>query len=385
MKQTIMLLFVLAVTVIYTAVSWYIYSRGAKALEGTNFLKTFKWAYWILAATFIIGQFLERGNPGLLARIISHIGSVWLAFFLYLLLFALVIDIFRVFQYFFTLFPISLTSGVFSGKMLFIYGVSIASIVTIGGYINAHYPITKEVEVEIDKKQSSRDELKVVLATDVHLGVILGKNHAIKLMEKINGQNPDIVIFAGDLVDHNPVPVVKNNMGACLEKINAPLGVYAITGNHEFIGKPEISIDYFTKHGVRYIRDSIITIDGVIQIAGRDDREKKQFTGEERKSIDEVLNNKEENLPLILLDHQPVDYAKAEKYGVDLMLSGHTHKGQLWPFSYLTNAIYVNHFGLKHIGKSWFYTSSGFGTWGPPVRVGNRPELVVFKIKLKSK
>ncbi len=98
-----------------------------------------------------------------------------------------------------------------------------------------------------------------------------------------------------------------------------------------------------------------------------------------------MLNNKEENLPLILLDHQPVDYAKAEKYGVDLMLSGHTHKGQLWPFSYLTNAIYVNHFGLKHIGKSWFYTSSGFGTWGPPVRVGNRPELVVFKIKLKSK
>ncbi len=270
-----MLLFVLAATVIYTAVSWYVYSRGAKALEGTNFLKTFKWAYWILAATFIIGQFLERGNPGLLARIISHIGSVWLAFFLYLLLFALVIDIFRVFQYFFTLFPISLTSGVFSGRMLFIYGVSIASIVTIGGYINAHYPITKEVEVEIDKKQSSRDELKVVLATDVHLGVILGKNHAIKLMEKINGQSPDIVIFAGDLVDHNPVPVVKNNMGACLEKINAPLGVYAITGNHEFIGKPEISIDYFTKHGVKYIRDSIITIDGVIQIAGRDDREKK--------------------------------------------------------------------------------------------------------------
>jgi predicted MPP superfamily phosphohydrolase len=383
MKQSMMLLFVLIALTVIGGISWYIYSRGAKALEGNSILPFFTWSFWMLIATFIIGQIFERGNPGMFAITISRIGSISLAFFLYLLLFVLLVDLVRIFQHFFHLIPSTLTSSVLSGKMLFIYGVSIATIVTIGGAINAHYPNVKEIELTVKRKDSSRDKLKVVLATDVHLGVMLGQRHVRKLVKQINAQKPDLVLFGGDLVDHNPNPVMKFDMGTYFDKINAPLGVFATTGNHEFMGNPDVTIKYFSQHGVKFIRDSIVTIDGIVQIIGRDDKDKTQITGKERKDIKEILQINNQNLPLLLVDHQPVEYEIARENGIDLMMSGHTHKGQLWPLSFITNLVYENHYGLMQKGSSLFYTSSGYGTWGPPVRTGNRPELVVFNITLE--
>ncbi|PKQ62312.1 hypothetical protein BZG02_13465 [Labilibaculum filiforme] len=383
MKQSMMIIFMAIVMVVFGTVAWYIHSRGAQALAGNSMLSVFSWIFWLLIATFFVGQILERGEPGVMATIISRTGSVGLAFFLYMLLFVLFVDFVRVFQHYFHFIPTSLTSGILSGKMLFIYGLILTTTITIGGFINAHNPIVKEINLEISKKDSKRDSLKVILATDVHLGVMLGRNHAQKLVRQINAQKPDIVLFGGDLVDHNPSPVMKYDMGTYIEKINAPLGVYAVTGNHEFMGKPDVTIDYFTKHSVTYIRDTILDIDGIVQILGRDDRDKSQFTEKARKSIDEIMNTSASNLPLLLVDHQPVEYDTASKNGVDLMMSGHTHKGQLWPLSFITNWVYENDFGLMKKANTWFYTSSGYGTWGPPVRTGNRPELVVFNLSLK--
>ncbi|MDF1550321.1 MAG: metallophosphoesterase [Bacteroidales bacterium] len=383
MKHTVMFIFIIVVTLIYGAVSWYVFSRGVRALEGTVYLRIFKWSFWLIAATFIIGQVLERGNPGLFARVITHIGSVWLAFFFYLLLFVVIVDIFRIFQHFFNIFPASLTSGLLSGNMLFVYALSFAFMVTVGGYINARIPKIKEIDITIDKKQGENRKLKIVLATDVHLGVILGNRRAEKLVEQINQQNADIVLFGGDLVDHNPIPVVKNNIGGHFETIKSRFGVFAITGNHEFIGNADVSADYFLKHGVKYLRDTIITIENILQIAGREDKEKLRFAGLERKPLEDLQKDRDEKLPLILLDHQPVEYAQVENNGIGLMLSGHTHKGQLWPFGFFTNLLYENHYGLIKKGSTWFYTSSGYGTWGPPVRTSNRPELVVINLTLE--
>lgn len=378
-----MIIFFSVVLIIYFSVSWYVYSRGTLALAGSGFQKAFKWAFWLMASTFIIGQILERGSPNAFARAVTLTGSLWLAFFLYALLFVVVVDFFRLLHHFFHVFPQSLTTGVLSGKMLFVYGVTIALVVATGGYFNAQHPRVREVNIEIPKKGAQRDSLRIVLATDVHLGVIWQKDRAQKLLHDINAQKPDLVIFVGDLVDHNPVPVVENDIGKCFEKIEAPLGVFATTGNHEFIGEADISIDYFTGHGVTYIRDSIYTIDNIVQLAGREDREKVNFTGIKRKTIDELLTAKTIDLPLLLLDHQPVEYDKVAAHGIDLMVSGHTHKGQLWPLGFLTRLVYENDFGLIKKGNTHFYTSSGYGSWGPPVRTGNRPELVVFNITFK--
>jgi predicted MPP superfamily phosphohydrolase len=215
------------------------------------------------------------------------------------------------------------------------------------------------------------------------MGAMIGKKRISEMIDKINAQKPDIVLLAGDLVDHNPLFMKFEKIGPEFLRIKAPMGVYAVAGNHEFIGHADVSIDYLQQYGVQYIRDTLINVKDILQIAGRDDRERRQHDGAARKPIDEVMQNINPDMPLILMDHQPVEYKAAAKYGVDLMVSGHTHKGQLWPFGYITNAIFENDYGLMTKGNTHYYTSSGYGTWGPPVRTGNRPELVVITVKGK--
>ncbi len=383
MKQSMMIIFFTVFVLLYVAVNWYVFSRGYKALDGTGFQRVFPWIYWGLAVSFIVGQMLERGDPATFSRLISLMGSLWLATFLYALLFVIAVDLFRLLHYFFNFIPEAITTGFLSGKSLFVYGAVFALGMTVYGYINANNPKINVVNITLDKKNSKADHLRVVLATDVHLGVLLRNKKADQLLKDINAQNADLVLFGGDLVDHNPVPVVKNNMGQYFEQIKATLGVFAVTGNHEYIGHPEISVDYFTKHGVVYLRDTVHTIEDLIHLAGRDDREGRNFNGGRRKSTDELFKNTNGDLPILLLDHQPVEYDNAVRHNVGLMMSGHTHKGQLWPLNYITSLMFENDYGLYKKGNTQFYTSTGYGTWGPPVRTGNRPELVVFNITFK--
>jgi predicted MPP superfamily phosphohydrolase len=384
MKSYAVWIFFSIVSIIYFLVNWYVVSRGVKALSGTSFQLIFKWSYWILSASFLIGQILERGQPSIIARVVTHIGSVWLAVFLYLLLFTLLVDLVRILDARWHFIPNPMFGFASNGVMIFALGWLLALSIVSAGWINARYPRINEVVVNIDKPLGDKNELKIALATDIHMGAMIGKKRIREMVEKINSQEVDMVLLAGDLVDHNPLYVKAANMGPEFENIQAPLGTYAITGNHEFIGHAEVSIDYLKQYGIQYIRDSILNVGSVLQIAGRDDRERRAHDGVARKPIEEVMQHRNPDLPLILMDHQPVEYGKAQEFDVDLMVSGHTHKGQLWPFGYITRAIFENDYGLIRKGKTWFYTSSGYGTWGPPVRTGNRPELVVIHLKGKE-
>jgi predicted MPP superfamily phosphohydrolase len=218
------------------------------------------------------------------------------------------------------------------------------------------------------------------MASDIHLGTIIARRKANRLVETINSLKPDIILFAGDVVDEDLAPVIKNNLGANLLQLKARLGVYAITGNHEYIGGAEPAIKYLTEHGVTMIRDTAIFIDQRFWLAGRDDRDKPRFSGKPRKELAEVLASVDHSYPLILMDHQPFNLEKSVEQGVDLQLSGHTHHGQLWPFNYITSAIYEVSSGYKKIGNTNIFVSNGYGTWGPPVRLGNRPEIVQIKL-----
>jgi hypothetical protein len=169
-----------------------------------------------------------------------------------------------------------------------------------------------------------------------------------------------------------------------LLKLEAPLGVYAITGNHEFIGGVERTTDYLASHGLTLLRDTCVHIAGSFYVAGREDRDKLRFTGVKRNELDELLNGIDKSQPIILLDHQPWELDKAQQAGIDLQISGHTHHGQLWPWGYLTQKIFEVSRGYKQKGDSHFYVSTGYGTWGPPVRTGNRPEIMVFDLEFKQ-
>jgi hypothetical protein len=138
----------------------------------------------------------------------------------------------------------------------------------------------------------------------------------------------------------------------------------------------EPAVKYLEEHGIRVLRDSSILLDGGIVLAGREDRDISRFSGKNRKSVKELLQGRDMNMPVILLDHQPFNLEKAVEAGVDLQLSGHTHHGQMWPLNYLTKAIYQLSSGYLKIGETHFYVSNGVGTWGPPLRSGNRPEIL---------
>jgi len=220
--------------------------------------------------------------------------------------------------------------------------------------------------------------------TDVHLGTIICNSHFMRIVKIINSLNPDIVLFAGDLVDEDIEPVIRQNLGETLRQIKSKYGIYGITGNHEYIGGVEPACKYLIEHGVIMLRDSVAKVANAFTLVGREDVSIRQFNGKKRKQLSELMNGVDTTLPVILMDHQPLRLDDVVDHGVDLQLSGHTHHGQLWPFNYISQAVYELSWGYMKKGSTHFYVSCGVGTWGPPMRTGNRPEVVHVKLKFES-
>jgi predicted MPP superfamily phosphohydrolase len=233
-------------------------------------------------------------------------------------------------------------------------------------------------------KQSLLKELNIALVSDVHLGNIICNSHLTRIVEKINGLNPDVVLIAGDLVDEDIQPVIRMNLGETLRQIKSKYGVYGITGNHEYIGGVEPACKYLTEHGIIMLRDSTLEIAHAFTLVGREDVSIRQFNGRQRKPLNELMSSVNKALPVLLMDHQPLHLNEAVENGADLQVSGHTHHGQLWPFNCIAKAVYEVSWGYLRKAQTQFYVSCGVGTWGPPMRTGNRPEVVNLKLKFGS-
>lgn len=263
-----------------------------------------------------------------------------------------------------------------------IISIVVVSIVLIAGRINALNPHIRQLNIQINKKIEGVPKVTIALISDIHLGALVGPEHLRKMITLINEINPDLVLFAGDVVDEDLGSVINKDLGKCLQEIKAPLGVYAVTGNHEYIGGIDAATHYLQDHGITVLRDSVTQLANGIILIGREDRDCKHFNGFERQPLQELMKDLNPSAPLILLDHQPVRFSEAVKNGIDLQLSGHTHHGQLWPFNIITSRIYRISFGYLRIENTHFYVSCGFGTWGPPIRTSSRPEIV--KIVLRT-
>ncbi|MEI6764566.1 MAG: metallophosphoesterase [Bacteroidota bacterium] len=378
MKTGFFLIFVSIVLAVYAAVNYYIFIRGWQALSGLITLRYwYLGAFLFLSSSYILARFLEYYAPSPVSRMFVWIGSFWLAAMLYFFLIVFLVDIVRMFNYFFHFLPLS--ESLFYGKLKIISisaATGIVAITILAGYINAVNVRVKRIDLQIAKHAGTLHQLNIVMASDIHLGNLVGKNRMGSIVAQINALNPDIVLFAGDVTDEDLRPVIENNLGAMITSIRSKYGVYAITGNHEYIGGAVKAVKYLEEHGVKMLRDTAITIDNSFCLAGRNDKDSRRFTGIERKPFDEVLKDADKNLPLILMDHQPFNLELSENAGVDLHLSGHTHNGQMWPLNYITGALFELDWGYKKRGNTNYYVSCGAGTWGPPVRTGNRPEIV---------
>jgi len=378
MKTGAFIIFFTIVLVIYGLVNTYIFVRGMQAIPAGSVWKPWYIAgFWFVASTFVLARILERTYPCCFTGIVTWIGSFWLAFMLYFLLAVLLIDLVRLVNHFLPFLPRLVYVDYQKTKLIVLFAVTgIVTLMVTAGFINARIPRITRMEIPINKQVLGYKKLNLVMVSDIHLGTIIAKRKANRLVEAINRLDPDIVLFAGDVVDEDLAPVIKNNLGANLVQIRSKLGVYAITGNHEYIGGADRAVNYLTEHGITVLRDTTLLIDHRFWLVGREDRDRQRFTGKGRKSLRELIQQVDKAYPVIVLDHQPFGLGKAVELGVDLQLSGHTHHGQLWPFNHLTSAIYEISSGYRQIGGTHFFVSTGFGTWGPPVRIGNRPEIV---------
>lgn len=375
-----MIVFFLVISAVLFLSSYYVYSRGMIALQGSGYTRIFGWIFWILVATFLMGQIMERGEPSVAGRIVTWTGSLWLSVFLHLFLFVVVVDAGRAIHHFLPFFPARLIAGISNGYLFFFTAIVLAAGISVYGFINARNPQITRLTIHSAKNPPGISQLKIVMVSDVHIGAMTGNQRVEKMIDDIIRLKPDLVIFAGDLVDHNPRFLVSGDIGKHFLRLAPPMGIYAIAGNHEFIGHAEVSIGYMSQHGVKYVRDTVIDLSNGILLAGRDDRDKIRFTGSPRKELGVIMEGVDREKFIILADHQPVEYEAVQQAGIDLMLSGHTHKGQLWPFNFITSAVYPNDYGLVQKGNTFYYTSSGYGTWGPPVRTANRPEMVEITV-----
>jgi predicted MPP superfamily phosphohydrolase len=302
----------------------------------------------------------------------------------YFLVILLAIDLLRLVNLILPILPDFLTRNILHTKQVMaLLIVGIVFLTVVGARFNAMFPRIQTLELTIQKK-SPLKELNMAVVSDVHLGTIICNSHFTRIVEKINSLNPDIVLFAGDLVDEDIQPVIRQNLGETLRQIKSKYGIYGITGNHEYIGGVEPACKYLIEHGVTMLRDSAVQITGAFTLVGREDLSIRQFNGKNRKPLSELMKEVNTSLPVILMDHQPLHLNEAVEQGADLQLSGHTHHGQLWPFNYISQAVYELSWGYKQKGKTHFFVSCGVGTWGPPMRTGNRPEVVNVKLKFEG-
>jgi len=376
-----MLVFLTIFLSLYAAVNYYIFIHGWQALEGLSQLKIAYFIVFLIASlSFIAAKFMEKILSPLLYDILLDIGSFWFAFMLYFFLFILLLDIFHLASLIFHFYPAYISQNYLFVKHITILAVVVVvSIIVAAGYINTRILSVKTLNLELRKGSGNLKELNAVMISDVHLSPINNAEYLAKIVNTVNGLHPDIVFIAGDLVDDNAHILEERNIGPALRDFKSKYGTYAITGNHEFINGIDGCVKYMKDYGLYLLRDSAVKIDNSFYVAGRDDR-----TNRGRKTIPEILNGTDVNLPVILMDHTPFGLDDAMNNKIGLQLSGHTHHAQLFPLNFLTQMIYEKSWGYLRKGSTQYYVSCGVGTWGPPVRTGSPSEIVNLKIKFEE-
>lgn len=375
-KRSFIIFFSVFLT-IYGSISYYIFIQGYQGLEAiTEARAVYTILYIFVASSYLVCRFIERKTINAFTSFLFWIGSFWFAFILYFFLSILVLDLARLINNLAHI--VSFDPATYPATKLYVMLAVVggSSLAIFFGYLNAKRLKVKTFRLDIEKHNAEEPELNIVMASDIHLGTIVAQKRARKIVQTINGLKPDLILLPGDIVDSEIAPVVRLDLGAVLRELSAKYGVYAVTGNHEYIGGINEAVAYIREHRIDLLRDEKRDIAGVTLI-GREDYTIKNS----RKSIPEILGDADRSKPMILMDHQPFHLEEPEQAGIDLQVSGHTHRGQMWPLNYITKRVYEIDWGYLRKGLTHIYVSSGAGTWGPPVKIGNDAEVVQFILR----
>ncbi|OBZ09352.1 metallophosphoesterase [Bacillus sp. FJAT-26390] len=373
---------IFGILLVYSGISFYIGWNGWLLFSTLfNWEKTglYSLVVGLIAYAYIIGRLAYRAPLKPVAEMFKLIGSYWFAVLEYAVLILPIANILSL-----------ILKSVGAEESVYIVGVgSIALLLMVllivRGTWNAWSPVIRTYHVQIPKPAGSLKKLRIAMASDLHLGTIVGNRHLKRLVDKVREIKPDLILLPGDILDDDIEPFLRKNMSAELGKLNAPLGVYAVTGNHEYIGRkvPEF-IKAMDAIGIRVLMDEAALVADSFYVVGRKDKASGGFGSGGRLPIHDLIAPLDHSRPLIMLDHQPSDIAKAAENGIDLSVSGHTHRGQMMPNHLITRRMFELDWGYLKKGGLHAIVSSGFGTWGPPVRIGSRSEVIHIEVEFSS-
>ncbi len=324
----------------------------------------------------VIVRFSEKYGFDNFAKIMSYAGYIWLGLLFLFVSISLIIDIFRFAIYFLSLIiKKDLILINLSPKIIFFLPFISAILISIYGYFEALNIVTEKIYLESHKING---KIRLVQISDVHLGLIVREERLKKILKKVREANPDILVSTGDLVDGQIDNL--NGLSTLLREINPQMGKFAVTGNHEYYAGLEQSLKFINDAGFKVLRNEVSFINNNFLIAGVDDPQIQQASSLQQYPEEKLLNSGNNGKFVLLLKHRP--FIDKNSIGLfDLQLSGHVHKGQIFPFSLLTKLYYPVHAGFKKISaNSYLYVSRGTGTWGPPIRFLSKPEVTIIDI-----
>lgn len=260
------------------------------------------------------------------------------------------------------------------------------------GHEMAMEPSIVNYQVKIDKS-AKVNKLRIVQLSDIHINDMTSSDRIQHMVDKVNQLDADFIVITGDTLDRRLQPFTEKGFDKLFQQFKSKYGTYIIFGNHEYLNIKEENnheqdiINAFKHANMKVLKDDVVHLDNVgITFIGRDDFSSSRYDIK-RASLSDLMVFSNTNKPIILLDHQPHDLDEPANLGVDLMISGHTHAGQVFPINLIEKLIYKNNYGIYKNTKQHFTSivSSGFGFWGPPIRLMTRSEIVVIDVTFDKK
>lgn len=359
---------------LFTLANYYVFQRIWKVMPSNTIGQIIIIAFATILVFSIVAMLTFKDQlPIWLTSTCYTIATSWLVALVYLLLFNIIQDL------------VCLTGLVPKGTALkytrdnwtsFIFVLGFIGLLMVAGYMKYRNKVRVPLEISINKTIGDTDSLKILAISDLHLGYTIGDKEFKKWVDIINSEQPDIVLIAGDIIDNGLRPVNAGKYAEYFRQINAPLGIYTCPGNHEYISNIAESQKFIESAGITLLQDSVQLVLNSFYIIGRDD-----LSNPNRKPLSELVKNLDQSKPIILLDHQPKNLNDAAENNIDLQLSGHTHRGQFWPISFITDLMFEKSHGYLKKENTNIYVSSGLGIWGGKFRIGTQSEYVVITMK----
>jgi len=364
---------------LYSALHLYSWIKMRQALQigiGASLLSLLFPAAMIFAP--VVVRLLENAGHHGAARLLAYLGYTWMGLLFLFVSLSVVIDFYRLLLFLLQwVFDTRLAVITPTQRASFFFSLVLVSAIGIYGAVEAWRIRTETLTIESAKIPRSAGRVKIAQISDVHLGLIVGRSRLDRILSEVRAADPDILISTGDLVDGQADEIA--TLAAMIREIPARYGKFAVTGNHEYYAGISRSVAFTEAAGFRLLRGEWADIGGILGIAGIDDI---AGAGGSETGISEgdLLSSLPPDRFILFLKHRPLLDPNAVGL-FDLQVSGHTHKGQIFPFSLVTRSLYPIHAGLLKLDRgSLLYASRGSGTWGPPIRFLSRPEVTVIEL-----